>query len=49
MNIKDWEILSMIIKEGNITKAARKLFFTQPAITLRVQKIEKELGVQNSI
>ncbi|WP_425357499.1 helix-turn-helix domain-containing protein [Lentibacillus jeotgali] len=44
-NLKDWEILSVIKKEGNITKASRKLFMTQPAITLRVKNIEKELGI----
>lgn len=45
MDQKDWEILSMIKKEGNISKAAKKMFMTQPAVTVRVKKIEKELNV----
>src|SRR5690625_1590013 len=45
MNQKDWQILSMIKKEGNISKAAKKLFMTQPAITVRIKKMEKELNV----
>lgn len=45
MNQKDWLVLSMIKKEGNISKAAKKLFMTQPAVTVRVKKMEKELNV----
>lgn len=46
MNLKDWEILAKIKKEGNITKAAKRAFMTQPAVTLRIRKIEEELGVK---
>ncbi|WP_068672427.1 LysR family transcriptional regulator [Oceanobacillus sp. Castelsardo] len=45
MDQKDWEILSMIKKEGNISKAAKKLFMTQPAVTVRIRKMEIELNV----
>ena len=45
MNQKDWEILRMMKKEGNISKAAKKLFMTQPAVTVRIKKMEKELNV----
>ena len=46
MNLKDWEILSMIKVEGNLTKAARRIFMTQPAVTLRIKSLEKELGIK---
>lgn len=46
MNLKDWEILATINQEGNISKAAKKLFLTQPAVTLRIKKIEKDLSVK---
>ena len=45
MNQKDWNILSMIKTEGNISNAAKKLFMTQPAVTVRIKKMEKELNV----
>lgn len=45
MDQKDWEILSMIKKERNITKAAKKMFMTQPAVTVRIRKMEIELNV----
>ena len=46
MNLKDWEILSIIKKERSLSKAAKKMAMSQPAISLRVQKIEQELGIK---
>ena len=44
MDEKDCEMLEMLEKMGNITKAAEKLFTTQSALTKRIQKLENELG-----
>lgn len=43
---RDWLILSILYKEKNITKAARVLFISQPALTTRLQHIEKFFGVK---
>lgn len=45
MDVKDWIILQTIYSERNITKAAEKLFISQPALTYRIQQIEAEMGV----
>lgn len=46
MEEKDWLILKTLYEEKNITKAAEKLFITQPALTYRLQSIEQEFGVK---
>ena len=43
---KDWRILRMIAEEKNITKAAARLFISQPALTYRLKNIEEEFGAQ---
>lgn len=43
MDEKDYELLIELYRLKNITKAAQKLFITQPALTKRMQKIEEEL------
>lgn len=45
MNEKDCLMLQYIYEEQNITKAAERLYITQPAITYRLQQIEKDFGV----
>ena len=35
-----------VAKYGSFSQAAEKTFRTQPAITLQVQSLEKELGVK---
>lgn len=42
----DYEIISILSKEQNMRRAAEKLFLTQPALSLRLQNIEKEWGTQ---
>lgn len=43
MDEKDYELLLELNESKNITKAAQKLYMTQPAITKRIQKMEEEL------
>lgn len=42
----DYEIISILSKEQNMRRAAEKLFLTQPALSLRLQNIEKDWGTQ---
>lgn len=38
---KDWELFLTIAQEQNITKAANKLFMSQPALSYRLTQLEK--------
>ena len=44
MNEKDWKLLALLKEELNISKVARQLYFSQPALSSRIKLIEKELG-----
>ncbi|WP_028608628.1 LysR family transcriptional regulator [Paenibacillus harenae] len=46
MELTDLKIFMAIIQEGSITRAAEKLEYVQSNITMRVRKMESELGVQ---
>lgn len=46
MNYKSMEYLVGIYEEKNLTKAAKKLFVSQPALSYHMSQIEEELGVQ---
>lgn len=46
MDDRDWFIIQTLYHEKNITKAAKALYISQPALTNRLQQIEKEFGVQ---
>lgn len=46
MEYKDWVILKTISAERNLTKAAERLFISQPALSYRLQNLEKDLGVK---
>ena len=46
MEDRDWLILQVLYEQKNITKTAQALFISQPALTARLQQIEKEFGVK---
>ncbi|RAS78318.1 LysR family transcriptional regulator [Priestia endophytica] len=46
MDERDWLILRTLYIQQNITKAAKSLYISQPALTNRLKQIEKEFGVQ---
>ncbi|MGB8954803.1 MAG: LysR family transcriptional regulator [Tumebacillaceae bacterium] len=45
MDDRDWLILKVLHDKQNITKAAKKLFISQPSLTKRIQQIEQEFKV----
>ncbi|OAS89187.1 MULTISPECIES: LysR family transcriptional regulator [Metabacillus] len=45
MDERDWMVLQTLYKEKNITKAAQLLYISQPALTNRLNQLEKEFGV----
>jgi DNA-binding transcriptional LysR family regulator len=46
MDQTDWEVLKTLYEEENITNAAKRLYLSQPALTNRLQRIEREFGTQ---
>ncbi len=45
----NWNQLQYIVttaQEGSVTKAAARLFISQPSLTLSIQNLEKELGIK---
>ncbi len=45
MNIRYLRIFKMVCEEESITKAAEKLFITQPAVSNAISELERDLGV----
>ena len=46
MEYRDWKILKILFEQKNITRTAELLYISQPALTKRLQQIEKNFGVQ---
>lgn len=46
MDTKQIEYILKIAEENNITRAAEKLFITQPALNQQLLRLERELGIQ---
>lgn len=44
MDEREWQTFITVVEEGNITKAAEKLFLSQPALSYRLRHIETELN-----
>ncbi len=46
MEDRDWRIIQALHREQNITRAAQSLYMSQPALTSRLQHIEREFEVR---
>ena len=46
MELRQFKYVNMIAQCGSITKAAKKLFISQPALSSYINKLEEELGVK---
>ncbi|TLS37716.1 LysR family transcriptional regulator [Pseudalkalibacillus caeni] len=46
MNLSEFRILSVLAEECNMRRASEKLYVSQPALSQRLQNIEKAWGVQ---
>lgn len=46
MTTSEAQILKVLAEEGNMRKAAERLFLSQPALSQRLQSIEKDWGTQ---
>lgn len=46
MELKTLKYFVMIVREQNISKAAERLFLTQPTLSKQMQELESELGVK---
>ena len=44
MKNHDYEYVQTIVQEGNFSKAAQKLYISQPALSAAIKKIEKDLN-----
>ena len=44
MDEREWQTFVTVVSEGNITKAAEKLFLSQPALSYRLRHMEEALG-----
>jgi len=45
LNERDWLIITTLHEEKNITKTGKRLYISQPALTYRINQIEKKFGV----
>ncbi|SFL76795.1 DNA-binding transcriptional regulator, LysR family [Paenibacillus sp. 1_12] len=46
MDEKDCKVLLIIFEEQNLSKAAERLYITQPALTYRIRQLEKQYQLQ---
>lgn len=46
MPMNEFEMIKALAEEGNMRKAAERLFLTQPALSQRLQSIEKDWGTR---
>ncbi|AOC92564.1 putative HTH-type transcriptional regulator YraN [Bacillus amyloliquefaciens] len=46
MDEKDWVVLITLFEEKNMTKAAERLYMTQPALSYRLKNLEAQFGVR---
>ncbi|MDW7674656.1 MAG: selenium metabolism-associated LysR family transcriptional regulator [Bacillota bacterium] len=46
MNLKQLETFVTVVESKSFTKAAKKLFITQPAVSFQIKALEEELGIK---
>ena len=46
MNLKQLEAFVEVAQSGSFSKAAKKLFLTQPTISAHIASLEKELDIR---
>ena len=46
MEEKDWNMLTVLNEEMNITRAAKKLYTSQPALSYRIKQLEQEFDIE---
>lgn len=46
MDIKRLEIFGVVAQEGSVTRAAEKLFTSQPAVSMQIKLLETETGIK---
>lgn len=46
MELRQFTYVNMVARYGSFTKAAAKLFISQPALSNYISKVEEELGVR---
>ena len=44
MDLGELQVFLMVAKEGSFSRAAERLYRTQPAISLAIQRLESEEG-----
>ena len=49
MNDHDWRLMQALAEERSITRAAERLFISQPAITYRLRMLEREFGTSLAV
>lgn len=49
MDYKDWLMIKYLSQNKNITKTAKSMFISQPAITKRLFQLEQDLGIEIAI
>lgn len=49
MDYKDWQMLKYLSQNKNITKTAKCMFISQPAITKRLFQLEDDFGIEIAI
>ncbi|WP_019537233.1 LysR family transcriptional regulator [Paenibacillus ginsengihumi] len=45
MDERDWHALRILYEEKNMSRAAERLYISQPALTYRLKNLEKEFGI----
>ncbi len=46
VSLRNLKLINVIVKEGSVTKASKKLFLSQPALSHQLKKLEEEIGLK---